>query len=429
MFKKIYIILPILLIWFLSFCEIKAWNCELEGNAEIWVCEDLSNWYTEPYCSDGIDVGATQCIWTIHSSILLPDKENWSAKRVIEKYCKAMLSTGQESWRVYFAKASPYDTGTWDWEQTFDSRQSIFVYALCSSFKDEENSTFVKEKSDFAKIFKWEWNISKTLKLQQRDQNGKDKCSLEKQNQLNECDMSIYATEIYSAIMSDIFKIKYAQVFSVDSAEKFSNTDKRMGEFFSGYFFMTDGYKKIKDQYPQTVEVVNSNQKYYKKVLDTLWILNDRELVDIDYNICATWWNKVTWLNFIKCAMHGSQWRWLTLDPPFITLIYNEILSYQLFEKTYQSWLSTKVSWNSSEKERLKYESRIRDFQSYVNKQIDATYKTLHDLEELNMTYPLHIWLLMYQEKIKKFRDKKLSPVVTLFYSLSEKLQNVQLPD
>jgi hypothetical protein len=53
----------------------------------------------------------------------------------------------------------------------------------------------------------------------------------------------------------------------------------------------------------------------------------------------------------------------------------------------------------------------------------------LHTFEDFNMTYPLHIWLLLYQERMKNFRDKKLAPVITIFYSLSEKLQNVQLPN
>lgn len=427
MSKKIYITLLISLIWFLSCCEIKAWSCDTKANIEEWMCSDLSNWYTEPYCSEGIETDATQCIrMTLSNENKLLSKRDTPAKEVIQNYCKAMLSQRQDEWRVYFADANTGDTR--DWERTFDSRQSIFVYALCSSFREWGWTPFIVEESDLSNIFKWKWNIAQILKLQQLNEKGEDNCSLDKKNQLNECDMSIYATEIFSTIMSDIFKIKYAQVFSVDSSEKFAKTEKRITAFFSWYFFITDEYKKIKDQYPQTISVINSNQKYYKKVLDKLKILDNNKLAKIEDNICVEWWN-VVWENFIKCAMHGSQWRWLTLDPPFITLLYNELLNYQIFEKTYQNRLSTKVSWvSSNERERIKYESRIWEFQSYVNKQIDAVYKTLHDLEELNMTYPLHIWLLMYQEKLKKFRDKKLSPVVTLFYSLSEKLQNVQLP-
>jgi hypothetical protein len=51
-------------------------------------------------------------------------------------------------------------------------------------------------------------------------------CDLNDDYNINDCDMSIYATEIYSAIMSDIFKIKYAQVLNVDTTEDFNSEDK-----------------------------------------------------------------------------------------------------------------------------------------------------------------------------------------------------------
>jgi hypothetical protein len=44
--------------------------------------------------------------------------------------------------------------------------------------------------------------------------------------------MSIYATEIFSSIMSDMFKIKYAQALSVDSSENFADVEERITAFF-----------------------------------------------------------------------------------------------------------------------------------------------------------------------------------------------------
>jgi hypothetical protein len=74
------------------------------------------------------------------------------------------------------------------------------------------------------------------------------------------------------------------------------------------------------------------------------------------------------------------------------------------------------------------FESKSPDFQLYWNIQLDSARFSLRKLEEFSMLYPLHIWLLLYQEREKFYRDDYLSPIVTLFYSLSEKLQNVQLP-
>ena len=62
------------------------------------------------------------------------------------------------------------------------------------------------------------------------------------------------------------------------------------------------------------------------------------------------------------------------------------------------------------------------------NEKIEAFKQTISDMEDISMTYPLHIGLLLYQERLKNYRNNYLSPVVTVFYSLSEKLQNVQIP-
>ena len=63
--------------------------------------------------------------------------------------------------------------------------------------------------------------------------------------------------------------------------------------------------------------------------------------------------------------------------------------------------------------------------QRYVDMQVEAFELAEHNFEEFSMTYPLHIWMLMYIEKVEKFRNN-FTDVVTSFYSLSEKLQNVQ---
>jgi hypothetical protein len=58
------------------------------------------------------------------------------------------------------------------------------------------------------------------LKLQQIA-DRKDLCSLENDSSLADCDMSIYATKIYEGMMSDLYKIAYAQVLNLNSIENF----------------------------------------------------------------------------------------------------------------------------------------------------------------------------------------------------------------
>lgn len=410
-------------------------------------CKDLSNNFTVPYCVNSSVDYALDCVWpsvvnnlsSIESTPQNSAKSlgNFGLNDVVEKYCENLLK--EENYgRIYFARPSDVNDG-WDWEQTFDSRQSIFVYALCSSFKDEEWMPFVEESSYSEKflenVFKTE-DLVWTLKLKQKSW-WKDLCNLVDEPDINDCDMSIYASEIYSAIMSDLFKIKYAQVLHVNTIEDFNPEDKAL-EFMSGYFnYFKKDWNELNSEYPyiQTIRVLQSNQQYYKRVLGTLKIINNSELADIALNKkkCQKNANAV-WADFVACALHSSQAEWAAITPSFITLVYNEMMNYRVFQQYVKSWISERAKVMDKDEQRDKkdikrFEEKASDFQWYAGLQMEATKYALRWLVDFNMTYPFHIWLLLYQEIMKDFRDKHLSPIVTLFYSLSEKLQNVQLPN
>ena len=355
----------------------------------------------------------------------LPEYSTIKSKRsAIELYCKSLLSDSSQ-WRIYFSKS-----GNWsdrDWQQTFDSRQSLFLQALCWSFKDENwKSTFV-DWSMLSGVFKWD--VVRILSLKQMS-DWKDLCSLASESALWNCDLSIYATKIFDWIMSDLFKVKYAQVLNVDSVEKF-NVKNSVKSFMSWYYSITDDYEDIKKEYSKTVSILEKDQKYYKNVIDKIKLIDNSKLAKLVQDSgCPVDWN-VVWLNFVACALHSSQWNRVSITPAFVTLIYNELLQYQLFISYYKDWLNySKIKNNEDNKdnnEKLKHVAELYDLEGYFSLQKEAFQLAQHNLEDFSMTYPVHIWISMYAEKIEKFR-KNFAQIITIFYSLSEKLQNVQLP-
>lgn len=420
------------LIWLFLLGFPVFWECSRENDycIEGLECKDASNNYTVPYCvSRGVDYAASCNFTSIANSLSFHlDKKDFTTKDMISDYCAALLwdqdcaanlwddSTCQNCWRIYFSK--PNAEGNRDWTQTFDSHQSLFVYLLCSSAVNKKGSI------DFSEAFKWD--ATKLLRLQQMV-NWKDQCSLKKSPTLDECDMSIYATEIFSTIMSDVFKIKYAQIFHVDSVNGFENKKKRVAAFLSWYFNIIDE-KKIKD-FPDTVDVIDSNQQYYKSVLKTLRLLDNSKLAKIaEESGCPSTWD-VFWVDYVACALHSSQWNWSSLSPEFPTLFYNELLAYRMFVAYYSNWIQSKIKMLEDNDKKEEWNKKDEDLQYYAGSQLEAATQTLRNFVEMNMTYPLHIWLLLYQEKIREYRNKFLPPVVKQFYSLSEKLQNVQLPN
>ena len=112
-----------------------------------------------------------------------------------------------------------------------------------------------------------------------------------------------------------------------------------------------------------------------------------------------------------------------------MTLFYNELLHYRNFVAYYKKWAEARIRAESqtSEKDVRVFESKMLDFEGYFNMQMEASEWAQRDFEDFSMSYPLHVWMLLYIEKVEKFRSR-FAKIITPFYSLSEKLQNVQLP-
>ena len=167
--------------------------------------------------------------------------------------------------------------------------------------------------------------------------------------------------------------------------------------------------------------------------MEKLKLIDNEKLVEKlekeEINCWATW--NIVWLDFIACALHWSHWKWTALDRSFVTMYYNEIFNYRMFVNYYLEMFNQKVQKSQSMDDTNKrtIEAQFSDLKKYSDMQLAAAKQTFQDFTDLSMTYPLHVGFLMYQERMKNFRDRYLSPVVTLFYSLSEKLQNVQIPN
>lgn len=448
-----YILLSLFIImWLPHFTD--SWWAQACGtyNLDVKWCKEISNNYKDPYCvtsfsandREASDVdyvkscirpALTNTISSIVKEHRTATVSEYQTRDVIELYCTSLYS-GSNVWRIYLARPKG---DNWDWRLTFDSHQSLFLHALCSSFTDnnwKKPFPFIYEENDLV----WEafkWDLIEILKLQQMN-NWKNNCDLTNDRNLTDCDMAIYATKIYQGIMTDLYKIKYAQVLDVNTTVNFDAIQyKKVLNFMSGYYLMAKTelkpeYDSLKEEYPKTISVLESNQKYYKDVLETIKIIDNSKLSDLADSWCPVDWN-ITWLKFIACALHSSQRDWFSLTPSFVTLLYNELLHYRQFMTFYQKWLKLKTEamgrGKSTENEVRVFQSKLNDFKKYFELQMSATERAERGFEEFNMTYPLHIWILLLQEKWEKFRNFSLSPEITLFYSLSEKLQNAQLPN
>lgn len=421
----------IILWWSFSYTNASEFSDSCTANYdEVWVCQNLILWENKvlPYCYSIL----AWWEWTdnvstcnFYSTVNSLSSQQETKRNIIQNYCSALLSENQLNWRIYFAKGE----NTWwnaAWDQTFDSNQSLFIYALCASFLSWDDRPFIPNTYVWDIVNIMTWDISKALRLPQKD-GWKDSCSIVDNQNLNSCDLELYSSEIFSAIMSDIFKIKYAEVFQVNN-KQLNDDEERIPAFFSWYLHINNSYETLQNKFPQTISVINSNQKYQKNILWTIKLLNNDELITIMEEGWCSSNSDIQWANYIACALHWTHAKNTIIDISFLTLFYNEILNYRLFNSYYAQQIEeyAKRQKNNDPKSYKLLINEFYDLKEHSDLLIKAADQTFTDLQELTFTYPLHIWLLAYQERILSFRNYYLSPIITSFYSLSEKLQNVQ---
>ena len=162
--SKIYIMISLVTIvfWFINFVD--AWRKDEACNVydlEVNWCKEISKNYTVPYCVTSLSTNDREasdvnyvwnCVWPALTNNIssIKNKEitidRFNTRNVIELYCLS-LYWKWDTWRIYFARPSGL-TDSWDWQQTFDSHQSLFLQALCWSFKDEKWDTpFINENA------------------------------------------------------------------------------------------------------------------------------------------------------------------------------------------------------------------------------------------------------------------------------------------
>ena len=193
------------------------------------------------------------------------------------------------------------------------------------------------------------------------------------------------------------------------------------------HYVSQQNFCKSKTQgYPKTCKIIQQSMRAFQKAFSRFRLLNVESLLAKDMDsfkekqaICTKNISAEDY-DHMFCEIMGRTDEGLD---PFITRIYTELLRYQLFSTYYTSHLWNKDLAEMSDASYYEF-IRIKDFQKNLMPTINTTLKQLADLQN---TYPLHIGMLAYQEELLRLRDKYLSKLVSPFYSVFYKLQNVQI--
>lgn len=312
-------------------------------------------------------------------------------EKLISSYCEKIFSSTSHGGGFYISGAN----------EIFRSDQSLFTAALCHSYSN------IVLSDTFSSVFKSDF--SKTLALQQFD--GSEELCFSAENR-ERCDLNRYTSRIFTVLMSDIFKIKWANFVGVRSV-KLADKKERIDTLFSSYFAMdSDKLQSFQRDYPKTSAMIDNNQQHFVKSLQSLKILDSDKLSTKE---CT---NESP---LFICGLYaGKDW----VDQQFLNFVYNEYLNYAIFVDFITTCLTKKAQQQTPE------EAFATSTEVSALLQQKATYQqaleyALGDFKDFIATYPLHVGFVLYQEKLLQFRDNA-SKLLPPFYTLYEKLRNVQ---
>ena len=328
-----------------------------------------------------------------------------------------------------FCDAVTLEDATLVWINQDDARQSLFLALLCTQnglkdeFKADHFDTFFKPALE---------NIKDGYTY--KKSGFSSKCTAEYKN---ECNVATLIDNLITQIFSEYFTIKEADFFWVGGTE-FANASQ-VKEWTNNYAktvlaFWLVGNEEFcwgdHKEFKKTCKMIQKQMKAFQKPLKNLEIVDVskqyeklKDIKKINHPDCVD--GKVD-KNLLFCWL---MWEKETDPTVFVKLLYNELNWYTLFSVFYSDTISQWGRTNpimvfgmSADELEGEYEEAL----AWPSKFDTLVYQTLEELMNIRWTYPLHVYLVAYQEKLLYLRDNYLSKIVTPIYCLYYKFRNVQ---
>ena len=352
------------------------------------------------------------------NNILVYNKDVKNIKDLTQHFCE----------KAQTLKCS--DDSDWDYIiDYFDASQSIFLSVLCES------------------VWKWAWyNQTKSnLKKQDFVDFGivsshtwyRESCDRHYWS-MNECDYSYNIPLIFNKIMNDFFSIKQAQNFWITWLNTPFFSETPANNFSLKYFPWLS--IMLGDKEKTLIGICDPNNKYYKTTCKKLkWYMTDAnnllrntEVVDID----KLQWKKPEdiddcenkfYENILYCGL-----LWNDSYYKFLNTVYNEYFRYKLFLSYYSFYINGTDFLDANKLTDIdklqKNQEKIFLTQDQLLKSKQGISMSFQSLSEINYSFPLHVWFLMYYEDVEYFM-KNIAKIYTPIRTLYDKLRNVQIKE
>ncbi len=285
----------------------------------------------------------------------------------------------------------------------YSSKYSAFVYLLCRKFWWGWGY-FVDEwfaRKDFTELGIVQYDADSSFSLC-------DPTTFD-----NSCNVSKYLPQLFDMLINDYVNLKQASMYN---ALRPATSDDEIYTLINGYFFpyfLTNICWDPAHPYPKTCRTLKSYLHQSRSLLSEVKIFDVKKIqtLPVDANCSPSSQSN----NIFVCGLQDT---WASLSS-FVHMVYNELVYYRLFMGYYLTVVQAQPHYG------LSYERVSKSFFSHYVWTKNALSLSLRMMRDIYMAFPLHVWLLMYQEDIYRF-GTDLARIAKPIYTLYDKLRNVQ---
>ena len=298
----------------------------------------------------------------------------------------------------------------------YNANESLFLQLLCQHVSNSRKA-IVDTDDSYIALKTWaEIGVYDSW----YDPDFAQRCST---SRMQECELETVATTIIQSLFNEYFTFGQAYVYGRPQPEE-ENIDETVKNFIKQILHWLDVGDSASD-YPETKKTVKSSiQKANNMIKRDIQILDvDKILEKFDDEISCE--PKTKW-DIVIC---GLIWDKLSPWQSFADLLYNEYFFYRLWIHFYAQQIQTNrgiftddIRANSLKDQQIERIGNIQQHAHHTDKALTTATKYLR---EMYATYPIHIGMITYYEKLYSLRGQLIA-LVTPLYTLSDKLQNVQ---
>jgi hypothetical protein len=314
---------------------------------------------------------------------------------------------------------------------TYNPKESLFVTIACNSLQSDKTDKTAENKSlPLNNILKRKnirnmgiicsqsqlWSVVDTGSIRDTD------CESRSFN--NNMDYPFIFGKIITQVQNDRVNLSLARIYgAVDN--KF--TEKELANEYISSHFKTIWLIPEAKNYPDTYKRLTTYIKNSKNMQKEAYFIDYKNITKETTKPIGS--NIANFLFIDDTSKIPSSYHKINTD-----ILYNELFFYTLFTSVYTEYLNRffkgkqDIPISRQQKELSPWESIILQ-RSRVQRQQEDIYhavsESIRQLSNLESSYPIHIWFLMYQEDLLTIRNN-LAKIYLPLHQLHYKLENVQ---